>query len=201
MANNCKAKDPNSCRVHGKGGELVRLQKVANDASTRGDMRLYLSTRAEMESLSDDKMNKLAKSFRENRSFETWRDHSGKVLSDTPNASLVNHLYRSASHNVSEANEAAELLKIRGYEDHDLLLAKHFGFEKEGNPSTNAVTARKLTRLTDEIEAKYEVRYPPSNKQAFINKYFNSSSSMVTADRAHCKKFVEEYEQFIIANK
>lgn len=197
MANQCKARNPNTCRVHGKGGEVERLQKIANNASRKGDMGLYMSTRAEIEALTDDKTSKLVKSFRENSQIETWRDSSGTVLADTPNKTLVNHLYRSASHEVAATDQVTELLSMRGYGEKDLLLAKHFGFEKDGNPSTSTVTARKLTRLTDEIEAKQGVRYPPASKEAFISKYFARNASTVTADRALCKRFIEDYEKFV----
>jgi hypothetical protein len=183
--------------VHGKGGEVERLQKIANTASRKGDMGLYMSTRAEIEALTDDKTSKLVQSFRENSQIETWRDSSGTVLADTPNKTLVGHLYRSASHEVAATDQVTELLKIRGYGDQDLLLAKHFGFEKDGNPSTNTVTARKLTRLTDEIEASHGVRYPPANKETFINKYFARNASTTTADRALCKRFVEDYAKYV----
>lgn len=197
MANKCKARNPNACRIHGKGGEVERLQKIANIASRKGDMSLYMSTRAEIEALTDDKTSLLVKSFRENSQLETWRDSSGTVLADTPNSTLVNHLYRSAAHTVDATDQVTEILSMRGYGDQDLLLAKHFGFEKEGNPSTNTITARKLTRLTDEIESKQGVRYPPANKEAFINKYFPRNASTVSANRQLCKQFIEDYEKFV----
>lgn len=197
MANKCKARNPNTCRIHGKGGEVERLQKIATTASRSGNMSLYMSTRAEIDALTDDKATKLVQSFRDNKPMEPWMDSTGTVLADTPNTTLVNHLYRSASHEVAATDQVTDLLSMRGYKDQDLLLAKHFGFEKDGNPSTNTITARKLTRLTDEIEAKHGVRYPPANKEAFISKYFARNASTVTADRALCKRFIEDYEKFV----
>lgn len=197
MASKCKAKNPNTCRVHGKGGEAERLQKVAREASRSGNMSLYMSTRAEIDALSDDKATKLVQSFRDNKPMEPWMDSNGTVLADTPNNTLVNHLYRSASHEVAATDQVTDLLRMRGYGDQDLLLAKHFGFEKDGNPTTNSVTARKITRLTDEIEKKNNVRYPPAQKEAFLNRYFEVRATTSTADRSHCKQFVEDYGKFI----
>jgi hypothetical protein len=54
MATQCRAKDPSSCRVHGTSGELQKLQKIAASAIISGDMDLYVSTRAEMDALSDE---------------------------------------------------------------------------------------------------------------------------------------------------
>lgn len=176
---------------------MDRLQKIADKASRSGNMSLYISTRNEMKALSDDKKNEFSNSLRNNSAIETWTDHSGNLLADTPNDALVAHLYNSASHEVSATDQVTDLLRMRGYGDQDLLLAKHFKFEKDGNPSTNSVTARKLTRLTDEIEKKNNLRYPPAKKEAFINKYFDLRSSTATADRAHCKQFVEDYERFV----
>lgn len=199
MANNCKAKVPSACRVHGKGGEIDRLQKIADKASRSGNMSLYLSTRAEMKALTDDKKTEFSNSLRNNNAMEPWKDHSGNLLADTPNDVLVTHLYNSASHEVSDTDQVTELLRIRGYGDQDLLLAKHFKFEKDGNQSTNSVTARKITRLTDEIEKKNNVRYPPAKKEAFINKYFDLRASTAAADRSQCKQFVEDYEKYVTA--
>lgn len=178
---------------------MDRLQKIAEKASRSGNMSLYLSTRTEMKALSDDKMTELAKSLRNNSAIETWKDHAGNLLADTPNGALITHLYSSASHEVTDTDQVTELLKIRGYGDQDLLLAKHFKFEKAGNQSTNSITARKITRLTDEIEKKNNIRYPPAQKEAFINRYFDLRASTTTADRSHCKQFVEDYEKYITA--
>lgn len=176
---------------------MDRLQKIADKASRSGNMSLYLSTRTEMKALTDDKKMEFSDSLRNNNAMEPWKDHSGNLLADTPNDVLVTHLYNSASHEVSDTDQVTELLKIRGYGEQDLLLAKHFKFEKDGNQSTNSVTARKITRLTDEIEKNNNVRYPPSNKEAFIRSYFNLSNYTHNANRAHCKKFVEDYTAFL----
>lgn len=173
------------------------MQGVADRAATSGNIELYLRTRAEMEALTDDQLPNFAPPYRDNNDLETWKDHSGNLLADTPSKTLVTHLYRSASRELPDADKVTDLLNLRRYGDHDLLLAKHFGLEKDGNPSTNAITARKLTRLTADIEAKHKVRYPPPNKEAFIRKYFNLSSTVTNADRAHCKKFVEDYEKYV----
>jgi hypothetical protein len=100
-----------------------------------------------------------------------------------------------------DAGKVAEILRSRGYEEQDLLLAKHFCFGKDDNSSTNAVTARKLSVLTAEIENKHGVRYVPSTKQRLIEKYFNLGTYTYKANRERCKRFVEEYEEFVIANK
>ena len=54
MANDCRAKDPSSCRVHGTSGTYEKLQAVADTAAANGDSALYMKTRAEMDALSDD---------------------------------------------------------------------------------------------------------------------------------------------------
>lgn len=54
MANDCRAKDPSSCRVHGTSGTYEKLQAIADSAATSGDSALYMKTRAEMDALSDD---------------------------------------------------------------------------------------------------------------------------------------------------
>lgn len=54
MANDCRAKDPSSCRVHGSSGTYEKLQAVADSAAASGDSALYMKTRAEMDALSDD---------------------------------------------------------------------------------------------------------------------------------------------------
>lgn len=54
MANDCRAKDPNSCRVHGTSGTYEKLQAIADSAASSGDSDLYMKTRAEMDALSDE---------------------------------------------------------------------------------------------------------------------------------------------------
>lgn len=201
MANNCRAKDPNSCRVHGNGGTLDQLQKAADTAAIQHDIQKYLSIRAQMESLTDEQPSGFTPPYRDNNNLETWKDQSGNILADTPTELLVTNLYRSASRDLPDTDKVTDLLRIRRYEDQDLLLAKHFGFGKDSNHSTNAVTARKLSRLTDEIETTNKVRFPPSNKEAFIRRYFDLSNYTHTATREHCKKFVEDYKTFLTQAK
>lgn len=57
MAIHCRAKDPSSCRVHGTSGSYEKLQEVADQAALSGDMKAYLSARAEMDALTDDAEN------------------------------------------------------------------------------------------------------------------------------------------------
>lgn len=54
MANDCRAKDPSSCRVHGSSGTYEKLQAVADSAAASGDSALYMKTRSEMDALNDD---------------------------------------------------------------------------------------------------------------------------------------------------
>ena len=57
MGIHCRAKDPNSCRVHGTSGTYEKLQEVADQAALSGDMKTYMTTRAEMDALTDDAEN------------------------------------------------------------------------------------------------------------------------------------------------
>lgn len=52
--NLCRAKDPSTCRVHGRGGELTVLRKAAKRAMKKGDLHKYLGIKERMGSLSDD---------------------------------------------------------------------------------------------------------------------------------------------------
>lgn len=54
MAANCRAKNPNECRVHGTNGQYDRLQRVADHAAKNGDYELYAKTRADMDALQDE---------------------------------------------------------------------------------------------------------------------------------------------------
>jgi hypothetical protein len=49
MANDCRAKDPSSCRVHGTGGTYEKLKEVADSAASSGDAEAYMNARAEMD--------------------------------------------------------------------------------------------------------------------------------------------------------
>lgn len=198
MANNCRAKEPNSCRVHGNGGELDRLQGVADNAATSGNIELYLSTRAQMETLKDDEPTKFIAPDRGVFSIENWKDDQGEIMEEAPNDMLIANLYKASAGELPDTNKVIDILKKRGYEDQDLFLAKHFRFGREDNSSTNPVTARKLSRLTTEIENRNKVRFPPPAKEAFIRKYFDLSSPTQAADREHCKRFIEDYTKFLV---
>ena len=54
MGIQCRAKDPNSCRVHGTSGAYERLQTIADKAALSGNTSLYMDTRAQMDALSDE---------------------------------------------------------------------------------------------------------------------------------------------------
>ena len=54
MAAQCRAKNPNECRVHGSNGQWDRLQRVADHAAKTGDFELYSQTRVQMDSLKDE---------------------------------------------------------------------------------------------------------------------------------------------------
>lgn len=54
MGIQCRAKDPNSCRVHGTSGTYERLQIIADRAAISGNTSLYMDTRAQMDELSDE---------------------------------------------------------------------------------------------------------------------------------------------------
>lgn len=54
MGIQCRAKDPNSCRVHGTSGSYEKLQAIADRAALSGNTSLYMDMRAQMDALSDD---------------------------------------------------------------------------------------------------------------------------------------------------
>lgn len=54
MANDCRAKDPDSCRVHGTSGTYDKLQAIAHEAAKAGNSELYMKTRAEIDALNDE---------------------------------------------------------------------------------------------------------------------------------------------------
>lgn len=54
MGIQCRAKDPNSCRVHGTSGTYERLQIIADKAALSGNTSLYMDMRAQMDALSDE---------------------------------------------------------------------------------------------------------------------------------------------------
>lgn len=52
MADKCRAKDPNSCRVHGtQTPNLKELQSLAAEASAAGDSETYFTLRAQIEEM------------------------------------------------------------------------------------------------------------------------------------------------------
>lgn len=54
MGIQCRAKDPNSCRVHGTSGSYEKLQAIADRAALSGNTSLYMDMRAQMDALSDE---------------------------------------------------------------------------------------------------------------------------------------------------
>jgi hypothetical protein len=54
MAKECRAKDPNSCRVHGSHDASQDLRAVADSAATSGNVDLYLATREKMDTKKDN---------------------------------------------------------------------------------------------------------------------------------------------------
>jgi hypothetical protein len=54
MAIQCRAKNPNSCRVHGTNGEYEKLQKAADLAARSGHVELYMNVRSQMDALQDE---------------------------------------------------------------------------------------------------------------------------------------------------
>lgn len=63
MAEECRAKNPNLCRVHGAGGTpLEQLNAVAEAAASSQDMDLYMSAREQMDALKGTDGTKSSKS-------------------------------------------------------------------------------------------------------------------------------------------
>jgi hypothetical protein len=59
MAKECRAKNPNLCRVHGNGATaLDQLNAVAEAAASSKDMNLYMSAREQIDALKDVKVTK-----------------------------------------------------------------------------------------------------------------------------------------------
>ena len=53
MANDCRAKDPSSCRVHGSADTAQSLEAAANHAAATGNMAQYLSARVKLDNIAE----------------------------------------------------------------------------------------------------------------------------------------------------
>jgi hypothetical protein len=53
MANQCRAKDPSSCRVHGATGTAQSLKGMAENAADAGNLALYLSARVKLDTMTE----------------------------------------------------------------------------------------------------------------------------------------------------
>jgi hypothetical protein len=51
MTKECRAKDPSSCRVHGSADTVQNLKETASSAADSGNIDLYLSARAKLDSM------------------------------------------------------------------------------------------------------------------------------------------------------
>lgn len=200
----CRAKDPHSCRVHGNGGEFERLQAVADNAAVSKDVDLYLSTRAQIESLTDDtELTQFIAPDNGNLDLHDWKDRTGDIVPEAPNDMLLNNLHRSSYMYVSEESEIETLLTGRGYDKQDMFLAKHFQFRKDDSSTTRLeIMSNDAFRVCDALQKEEGITLSTENTERIVNQHFDFQKWTGSGEsKEQCQEFVKSYRKLLTDKK
>lgn len=203
----CRAKDPNSCRVHGSGGTMQHLQSIADKATQNKDMSTYIKTRAMIDSLDE---NGETPTFilpdTGNLTLKNFMSKDGEILREAPNDMLIRNLSDPNLHDTPEHKAITSVLEGRGWDESSLLLAKHFGFRKDEESwekQGHSITLTQLENASGDIEKKHGVTDMSAvMRYEFIHETFDFDvDNNVKANSDSCKKFVENYEKIVAEYK
>lgn len=199
MATQCRAKNPNSCRVHGNGGMLERLTAMNEEAYTNNDVLLYMTTRDQIEALSDDSETpSFIAPDRGDLIIDNWTNKHGEIIPEAPNDMLLSNLYQSSFMPVAKMDQVEDMLADRGYDEKDMFLAKHFHFKKgEDGRTMRDITKMEVIRAGMNIERTHGVTVDNHDRDIFSEKYFQFYSMDTTVTKDRCQKFVEGYEDYV----
>jgi hypothetical protein len=138
MGIQCRAKDPNSCRVHGTSGRYEKLQGIADRAALAGNTSLYMDVREQMDALNDDLSHEAIEAAAASR----WTNGRWEKISEGAREAA-----RTQAHLLLEA--AAPYLKNRS-ELHKAVTAyarKSWELREEGGLFDHATTEVRNTYL------------------------------------------------------
>lgn len=195
----CRAKNPNSCRVHGNGGMVERLTKMNEEAYRDNDVLQYMTTRDQLEALSDDSETpSFIAPDRGDLIVDNWTNQHGEIIPEAPNDMLLSNLYQSSFMPVTKISQIEDMLADRGYDEKDLFLAKHFSFKKnDKDQSLRDITQMETVRAAMNIERKHGVIVDNHDRDIYSEKHFHFVSYDTTVEKARCQKFVEGYEDYV----
>jgi hypothetical protein len=200
MASQCRAKDPNSCRVHGSGGMMERLTAMNEEAFRDNDVMLYVQTKDQIEALSEDSDTpSFIAPDRGELLVDNWTNKHGEIIPEAPNDMLLSNLYQSSAMPVTKINQIEDMLADRGYGEKDMFLAKHFRFKKDESGARNMreVTKTEVARAGMNIERSHGVTVDNHDRDIYSEQYFHFVSYDTTVTKERCQQFVEGYETYV----
>lgn len=199
MATQCRAKNPSTCRMHGSGGMVERLESISEEAYRDNDVILYMKTREQLEALSDDSDTpSFIAPDRGDLILDNWTNQHGEIIPEAPNDMLLSNLYQSSYMPVGKINQVEDMLADRGYDEKDMFLAKHFCFKKEDSEDRwREVTRTEVARAGMNIEKANGVTVDHHDRDIFSEKFFYFASLDTTVTKRMCQKFVEGYEEYV----
>lgn len=202
MPTQCRAKDPNSCRVHGSGGKLEFLQQQADHYLRMRNMSAYIAIKADIDKLADEDEPKpsfegMIAPDTGNLIVGNWKDENGQVIAEAPNDMLLSNLSQSSVQSMPDTERIKEILRSRGYNENDLFMTKHFHFKKDDPDSKDReITQMEVIRASMDIENKHGVKVDPHDRDQVIERHFYYIQYDTTATKSRCKKFIEDYENY-----
>lgn len=199
MATQCRAKNPSSCRMHGSGGMLERLEATAEEAYTNNDVLLYMKTREQLDALSEDSENpSFIAPDRGDLILSNWTNQHGEIIPEAPNDMLLSNLYQSSYMPVDKVNQVEDMLADRGYDEKDIFLAKYFLFKKEDSTDRwREISRIEVARAGIDIEKAHGVTVDHHDREIFSEKFFYFAFTDTTVTKRMCQKFVEGYEDYV----
>jgi hypothetical protein len=172
-----RTKNLRNHRSNEEGEFMDKLQNLADEAAINKNVDLYILIRETMKgvmtgsSLSDFIIPDVG-----DFDFNNWKDSDGNLLSFTPNDALLHYLLDSTKFNAfvwSDLDQVKTILRNRGYNDDDILLAQFFGFVKDddgwsetGNGTRIFFTSSLLAAIF--IEEELEVKIDSDARREFM---------------------------------
>lgn len=144
----CRAKNPETCRIHGAAGQYSSLEAQADFYSRKGDIASYMAIKQQMENLQDDDETTLIAPDTSDMRIDSWSVSETELSPRTPNNVIAYTL--GGMHGFAVYIKSAEkILDQRGYSEREIAAMKHFRFRKDDDFTRDITTGEVLRSVRD----------------------------------------------------
>lgn len=191
----CRAKNPETCRIHGSTGQYTQLAAMADHAARTHDSARYMALKEQMEALQDDDgISPVAPDTSDMR-IDSWGTNETELDPRTPN-NVIAYTLNAHMHGFPQyVPSAVKILQERGYSETEIASMKHFRFRKDDEIMRH-VSKPEAMRAVMEYERANKVSRSYDQNMDFIDSQLGPSREVQISKEA-ALKFLSAAQSYV----